>query len=105
VARFILQLKTDSKLQLRSSLSSLNHSPLQQYSCSVDHLVGAGEQRRRPIRGTLAGCCARAASGHAPPRSVMNSRRFIGSPHGRPVGPESRWARSAPPTERIAHLS
>src|SRR5262245_687806 len=30
----------------------------------------------------IAGCCARAASGHAaaaPPRSVMNSRRFTGS--------------------------
>jgi hypothetical protein len=47
-----------------------------------------------------------AASGHAnaaPPTSLMNSR-FIGSPRGSPGGPESRWARSAPPTERIAHL-
>jgi hypothetical protein len=36
---------------------------------------------RNPIRG--AGCCARAASGHAaaaPPNSVMNSRRFMGYP-------------------------
>jgi uncharacterized protein YchJ len=34
---------------------------------------------RKPIVGTFAGCCARAASGHAaaaPPRRVMNSRRF-----------------------------
>jgi hypothetical protein len=34
---------------------------------------------RNPITG-IAGCCARAASGHAavpPPRRVMNSRRFI----------------------------
>jgi uncharacterized protein YchJ len=34
---------------------------------------------RNPITG-IAGCCARAASGHAivaPPRSVMKSRRFI----------------------------
>ncbi len=34
---------------------------------------------RKPITG-IAGCCARAAHGHvaaAPPRSVMNSRRFI----------------------------
>src|SRR6266566_4452984 len=34
---------------------------------------------RKPITG-IAGCCARAASGHvaaAPPRSVMNSRRFV----------------------------
>ena len=33
---------------------------------------------RNPITG-IAGCCARAASGHAtaaPPSSVMNSRRF-----------------------------
>jgi hypothetical protein len=31
--------------------------------------------------GNLAGCCARAASGHAtaaPPSSVMNSRRLMG---------------------------
>jgi hypothetical protein len=33
---------------------------------------------RKPTTG-IAGCCARAASGHAvaPPSSVMNSRRFI----------------------------
>jgi len=34
----------------------------------------------------IAGCCARAASGHAaaaPPRSVMNARRFIRSPRRR----------------------
>jgi len=40
---------------------------------------------RNPITG-IAGCCARAASGHvtaAPPSSVMNSRRFIRSPHRR----------------------
>jgi hypothetical protein len=31
-----------------------------------------------PTRGTLVGCCARAASGHAAalPSSVMNSRRL-----------------------------
>jgi hypothetical protein len=30
------------------------------------------------MTGTFAGCCARAASGHAaaPPSNVMNSRRF-----------------------------
>src|SRR5262249_22201128 len=41
----------------------------------------------------IAGCCARAVSGHAaaPPRRVMNSRRFKPKP---PVLP----------TERIAHL-
>ena len=39
---------------------------------------------RKPITG-IAGCCARAASGHAaaPPRSVMNSRRLIRSPRRR----------------------
>jgi hypothetical protein len=37
---------------------------------------------RKPITG-VAGCCARAASGHAtaaPPTSVMNSRRLTVSP-------------------------
>src|SRR5262249_12413043 len=36
----------------------------------------------------MAGCCARAASGHAaaaPPRSVMNARRFIRSPRRRAI--------------------
>src|SRR5437870_1855048 len=38
---------------------------------------------RLPITG-IAGCCARAASGHAaaaPPRSEMKSRRFISLPY------------------------
>jgi len=41
----------------------------------------------------LPACCARAASGHAtaPPRSVMNSRRFTAQCPVRP-------------TEKIAHL-
>ena len=40
---------------------------------------------RNPMVGSLLGCCARAASGHAaaPPSSVMNSRRFIRSPRRR----------------------
>jgi hypothetical protein len=41
--------------------------------------AGSDASRRNPITG-MAGCCARAASGQAaaaPPRSVMNSRRFI----------------------------
>ena len=49
---------------------------------------------RNPITG-IAGCCARAAIGHAaaaPPRSVMNSRRFNGS--------QCIW--SLPATGRIA---
>ena len=40
--------------------------------------VTGDQPLRNPITG-IAGCCARAASGHAaaaPPRSVMNSRRF-----------------------------
>ena len=43
---------------------------------------------RNPITG-IAGCCARAASGHAaaaPPSSVMNERRFIQSPRRRATG-------------------
>ena len=37
---------------------------------------------RNPMVGSLPDCCARAASGHAnaPPRRVMKSRRFMGSP-------------------------
>jgi hypothetical protein len=38
---------------------------------------------RGPTRGTLAGCCARAVSGHAaaaPPINEINSRRRIASP-------------------------
>ena len=45
----------------------------------------ATQAPRNPITG-IAGCCARAASGHAaaaPPSSVMNSRRFIRSPRRR----------------------
>ena len=47
--------------------------------------VGWTQLLRNPITG-IAGCCARAASGHAaaaPPSSVMNSRRFIRSPRRR----------------------
>src|SRR5215471_18258696 len=56
-----------------------------------------------PTVGTF-GCCASAASGHAmtvPPTSVMNSRRFIGSPRDRP---ESRWTGRRLRPDRIAHL-
>ncbi len=51
---------------------------------ALQHLGGL--LSRKPTTG-MAGCCARAASGQAItvlPRSVMNSRRFIGSPRGRP---------------------
>jgi hypothetical protein len=43
---------------------------------------GRGVLCRNPTTG-IAGCCARAASGHAaaaPPSSVMNSRRFMSLP-------------------------
>src|SRR5262249_54095125 len=42
-------------------------------------LAVTGFGQRIPMRGGLAGCCARAASGHAaaPPISVMNARRLI----------------------------
>src|SRR5262249_42580207 len=43
-------------------------------------MVGAGEIRVGEVAdGTIVGCCARAASGHAaaPPNSVMNSRRLM----------------------------
>jgi hypothetical protein len=42
---------------------------------------GNGRDASTPMRAIFAGCCARAASGHAaaalPPTSVMNSRRLI----------------------------
>src|SRR5215831_6298949 len=44
---------------------------------------------RKAIMGSFPGCCARAASGQAtaaPPRSDMNSRRFIRSPRRRALG-------------------
>ena len=47
---------------------------------------GSGDPAlRNPITG-IAGCCARAASGHAaaPPSSVMNSRRLTLSMEGLP---------------------
>src|SRR5262249_21101505 len=51
---------------------------------------------RNPITG-IAGCCARAASGHAaaPPSSVMNSRRFIRGPRRRGRSPGGTSRRSA----------
>src|SRR5262245_15758713 len=52
------------------------------------HSLAAGRVfgPRNPTVGTFAGCCARAASGHAaaaPPSNEINSRRFIRSPRRR----------------------
>src|SRR5436309_1330673 len=66
---------------------------------------GRGDVDARAVG--IAGCCARAASGHAaaPPSSVMNSRRLmpniglppppVGLPHAQPAaeGPASPWGR------------
>src|SRR6266567_8735574 len=60
----------------------------------------AGVLLRNPTTG-IAGCCARAASGHpaaaAPPRSVMNSRRFIRSPlrHNTRDSPNGLYGKSS----------
>jgi hypothetical protein len=53
--------------------------PLQNAACRVCPCGSSATPISSPIRLTLSGCCARAASGHAiaaPPNSVMNSRRF-----------------------------
>ena len=52
----------------------------------------SGSEANKPTRAGLPMGCPRAASGHtaaAPPRKVMNSRRFIRSPRRR--GGERRW--------------
>ena len=59
---------------------------------------------RKPITG-LSGCCARAACVHttaAPPRSVMNSRRFIRSPRRR--GRAASAVRSRPSALAVLRL-
>ena len=73
---------------IRSPRSGLRHSRLHSSPGGTHRKVGAdrpAQAGRNPITG-IAGCCARAASGHAaaaPPSSVMNSRRFIRSPRRR----------------------
>src|SRR5262249_1448372 len=56
-------------------------------------VVSSGDRALRyPITG-IAGCCARAASGHAaaaPPRAKINARRFIQSPRRRAAGMVSK---------------
>jgi hypothetical protein len=56
------------------------------YTPSPSFGLLSGSPTQKPIRRIRSGCCcARAVSGHAaaPPRSVMNSRRFIRSPRRR----------------------
>src|SRR5262249_54943553 len=55
-----------------------------------------------PIRRTRSPCCARAESGHAaaPPRSVMNLRRFMSS-----IGDFLPYELSQPPTGPCAQSS
>src|SRR5262245_12786071 len=81
-----------------------SRSPPRRASTRFDQ-VEAAPKPKNPIRKTLAGCCACAASGHAaaPPSSNMNSRRFTASDsrashrkdstprHGRLLHP-STWA-------------
>ena len=73
---------------IRSPRSALNVAGFAQTLAKRAHSgprVRSGDAPlRNPITG-IAGCCARAASGHAaaPPSSVMNSRRFIRSPRRR----------------------
>ena len=64
---------------------------------------------RKPITG-IAGCCARAASGHAaaPPSSVMNSRRFMRPLHAKwrhtaTTGHVVRHNKADPPMSQMGH--
>jgi len=55
-------------------------SPRRRTRAATQLLRAAAEPAlKKPMVGSFAGCCARAASGHAaaPPRSVMNVRRFM----------------------------
>ena len=58
-------------------------------------LSRSGRGPKNPMIGIFAGCCARAASGHAaaPPSSVMNSRRFTRSPRRRGRAPSAGTSR------------
>jgi hypothetical protein len=54
-------------------------------SCDWASELLSGKPIKTPIRRIRLACCARAASGHdvvaaAPPRRVMNSRRFMSFP-------------------------
>ena len=67
----------------------------------------SGESRDEKADPGIAGCCARAASGHAaaaPPSSVMNSRRLTRSPRRRGQAASAGWSRpSAFAVFRLMH--
>ena len=67
------------------------------------HMVQCEALLRYPITG-IAGCCARAASGHAaaaPPSSVMNSRRLVCRERSIVRG-DGGWVITRPPSRREA---
>src|SRR6516164_9429654 len=67
-----------SILMVRSSIQPSSRSRCAKATTHAPAVMGVPEPRK-PMVGTFAGCCARAASGHAatPPSSVMNSPRVI----------------------------
>jgi hypothetical protein len=67
------------RYSIRTSRPSTKPASLSPLRNAVARSVLVAPSLRNPITG-MAGCCARAASGHAvaaPPSSVMNSRRLI----------------------------
>src|SRR5262249_7804935 len=62
----------------------------------------AEDESRNPTTGIA--CCARAASGHAaaPPRSVMNSRRFIACPWHAKFGVQDHQNRKVRQTKPVS---
>src|SRR5262249_35468257 len=67
--------------QIERSCRPRTHAPsFRQGTRAGGARIPSRDLRRVPRSPGIAGCCARAASGHpaAPPRSVMNSRRLIG---------------------------
>ena len=72
-------------------------------NATIKLVSAAGQPGKRTPTTDFAACCARAESGHAaaaPPRSVMNSRRFIGLPQCQ--GSQTKYSRSGPCTAATA---